>query len=136
MFLRGVTVLELDRHPDHNKNWPTYLAQVFWPIPRTSMILTTLHSRQPTVWMHDLCQGVVTVHGNEWHMFWAKALPLLILTMSRIWHNSRRSAFNVFSYDELWADHRTHHLPDAERIYYVLCHVTGYILNTIQNLTL
>ena len=28
---------------------------------------------------------------------------------------------NVFSYDAVWAEHRTHHLPNAEQISYVLC---------------
>ena len=50
--------------------------------------------RKPTLWLHDLCLEVLTVHGNDLHMFGAKAyLPLLILSMSRIWHSSSRYNF-------------------------------------------
>ena len=57
---------------------------------------------------------------DELRLFGAKALHLLILLMSRIWHSSSR--YNVFSYDAVWAEHRTRHLPNAEQIRYVLCH--------------
>ena len=36
------------------------------------------------------------------------------------------TTFNVFSYDAVWAEHRTHHLPNAEQIRYVLCHGRGF----------
>ncbi len=32
----------------------------------------------------NLCLEVLTVHGTELHLFWAKAYPLLIILMSRI----------------------------------------------------
>ncbi len=45
---------------------------------------------QPTLWLHDLCLEVLTVHSTKlrlWHS------PLTILLMSRIWHSSRRYTF-------------------------------------------
>ena len=42
------------------------------------------YCRQPTLLLHDLCLEVLTVHGIELRLFWAKAFPLLILLMSRI----------------------------------------------------
>ncbi len=49
--------------------------------------------RQPTLWLHDLCLEVLTVHGIELRLFGAKAFPLLILLMSRIWQSSSRYNF-------------------------------------------
>ena len=49
--------------------------------------------RQPTLWLHDLCLEVLTVHCIELRLFWAKAFPLLILLLSRIWHSSSRYNF-------------------------------------------
>ena len=51
------------------------------------------YCRQPTLWLHDLCLKVLTVHGTELRLFWVKAFPLLILFMSRIWHSSSRYNF-------------------------------------------
>ena len=31
--------------------------------------------RQPTLWLHDLCLEVLTVHGTELSLFGTKALP-------------------------------------------------------------
>ncbi len=42
--------------------------------------------RLPTLWLHELCLKVLTVHGTELRLFGAKALPLLILLMSRNRH--------------------------------------------------
>ena len=33
------------------------------------------YCRQPTLWLHDLCLEVLTVHGNELRLFGAKAFP-------------------------------------------------------------
>ncbi len=76
------------------------------------------HCRQPTLRLNDLRLEVLTVHDTELSRFWAKALPLLILTywLSRIWHSRIRITFNIFIYDAVWAKHGTHHLPDAELI--------------------
>ncbi len=54
--------------------------------------------------------------------FWAKALPILILLMSPIWQSSSSigTTFNVFSYDAVWTENRTHHLLDDERMRYGL----------------
>ncbi len=49
--------------------------------------------RQPTLWLHDLCLKVLTVHGTELRLFGAKAFPLLILLMLRIWQSSSRYNF-------------------------------------------
>ena len=32
---------------------------------------------QPTLWLHEVCLEVLTVHGNELRLIWAKAFPLL-----------------------------------------------------------
>ncbi len=45
-----------------------------------SLILAILHSRQPTLWLHDLCLEVLTEHGKELRLFGAKAFPLLVLS--------------------------------------------------------
>ncbi len=37
------------------------------------------YSRQPTLRLHNLCLEVLSVHGNELHLFGAKAFPLLKL---------------------------------------------------------
>ena len=38
------------------------------------------------------------------------------------------TTFNVFSPDAVWAEHRTHHLPDAEPVRFVLYHEQGFYL--------
>ncbi len=35
------------------------------------------------------------------------------------------TTFNVYSSNAVWAEHRTHHLQNAEQIRYVLCHGRG-----------
>ncbi len=42
------------------------------------------YCRQPTLRLQYLCLEVLTVHGIELRLFWAKAFPLLLLLMSRI----------------------------------------------------
>ena len=42
------------------------------------------YCRQPTLWLYDLCLEVLTKHGNELRLFWAKTFPLLILLMIKI----------------------------------------------------
>ncbi len=49
----------------------------------------------------------------------AKAFPLIILLMLRIWHSSSR--YN-FSSDAVWIAHRTCQLSGSERMRYVLCY--------------
>ena len=39
---------------------------------------------------------VLTVHGNDQRLFRAKAIPLLIMLMSRIWHSSSSHNFHRF----------------------------------------
>ncbi len=68
-----------------NNLWPDRLAG--------SKALYPNYCRQPTLWLHDLCLEVLTVHGIELRLFWAKSFPLLILLMSRIWHSSNRYNF-------------------------------------------
>ncbi len=33
------------------------------------------YCRQPNLWLNDLCLEVLTVHGIELRLFWAKAFP-------------------------------------------------------------
>ncbi len=83
------------------------------------------YCRQPTLWLHDLCLEVLTVHCSELRLFGAKAFPLLILSISRIWHSTGRYNFKFFSYDSVGADYRTQHLPnDDER--YATCYATDF----------
>ena len=51
------------------------------------------YCRQPTLWLHDLCLEVLTVHGTDLRMFGAKAFLLLIILILRIWHSSSRYNF-------------------------------------------
>ena len=44
--------------------------------PKSLIISPTI--ADPTLWLHDLCVEVLTVHGNELSLFWAKALPRTI----------------------------------------------------------
>ncbi len=37
------------------------------------------------------------------------------------------TTFNVFSYDADWTEHRTHYIPDAEQMSYMLCDGRGSI---------
>ena len=98
---------------------PTYLAQVLRLIP----FIDPNHSRQPSLSLHDLCLEFLTVHGNEMRLFWAKVFPIFILLMPDI--AAVRKTFNVFSYDVVWAELRTHHLNEPTRMLYVLCHGHG-----------
>ncbi len=88
------------------------------------------NSREPTLWLHNPCLEVITVHGNELHLFWAKSFSLLVLTYIDI--AAVDTTFNVFSYDAVWAEHRTHYLPNAWHKRYVLCHERGF-LNAYNN---
>ena len=44
------------------------------------------YCRQQTLWLHDLCLEVLTVHGTEFRLFGANAFPLLILLISIVLH--------------------------------------------------
>ena len=37
------------------------------------------------------------------------------------------TTFNIFSYDAVWTEHRTHHLPDAGQMRYMLCDGGGAV---------
>ncbi len=54
------------------------------------------YCKQPTIWFHDL--------------FLEAAVGM---------------SFKVFSYDAFWAEHRTHYLPNAEQMRYMLCDGRG-----------
>ncbi len=71
MNILGVVLLQLDRHPDHNKE-PDLASQ-------RSLILATLHI-QPFDIARPLSGGP-NLHGNELRMFGAKAFPQRILLM-------------------------------------------------------
>ena len=64
-------------------------------------IYAILHSRQQTIYLHDLWLEILTEHGKELRLFGAKACPLLKMLMSHIWHIS---SSNVFSYDVVVAE--------------------------------
>ena len=73
--------------------------------------------RQPTLWLYNFCPEVENVYGNEKRLFLAKAFPLLLLLMSRIWHNFNFGKYthNFFSYEAVWAVNRTYPLPSHNR---------------------
>ncbi len=75
-----------------------------------SLILALLHSRQPTLWLHDLCLEVITLHGNELRLFFPRHNPYsnyqcLAPDRKEVW-----TIFNVFCYDTVWAEIQTYHL--------------------------
>ncbi len=89
---------------------PMHFTQVIRIIP-----LTTLFSRQPTLWLHDLCQEVLTVHGNELRLFGAKAFPPKSYFYCRV--SAVDTIFNGIGYDAVWAKHRTYRrIADALRV--------------------
>ena len=69
-----------------------------------SKALDPYYDIQPTLSLHDLCLEVLTLNGTELRLFVAKAFPPT---------------------HTIWAEHRTHHLPNAEQIRYVLGHRRG-----------
>ena len=97
--LWGVAVIELDSHPDHKLR----TLRLSKDPCHISLILSILHRRQPTLWLQDLCLEVLTVHGNELHLFGAKAFPLLVLLM--VWTGNQGWALSIKA--ECW----THNLP-------------------------
>ncbi len=62
------------------------------------------------------------MHGTEFRLFGAKASPPTHTI--NVAHNIAAvgKTFNVFSYDAVSAEHRTHHLPSAGRMLYRLRH--------------
>ncbi len=73
------------------------------------------YCRQPTLRMHDFCLEVPTLYGNELRQVWANAFPILELLMSLIWYSSREDkTLNVFRYEAISSEKRTHHLPSNE----------------------
>ncbi len=93
---------ELYSQSDHNKG----------PYPQPT-------TRQPTLWLHKLCLEILIVHSNELRLSKAKTFYSTHTIMSRIWH-SIGTTFKGFSYDAVLAEHRTHHLPNTERMRYML----------------
>ncbi len=84
------------------------------------------YCRQPTTLLHDLCLEVLTVYGIELRLFWAKAFPLLILLMSRIWHSSSRLTFTSLAMMGFGQSMVPITFPIADRMHYVLCQSRGY----------
>ncbi len=70
---------------------------------------------------------VLTVHGTELRLFEANAFPPThsnyLCRASDI--AAVGTTFNVFSYDAVWAELRTHHLPNAGRMRYRLRQTRG-----------
>ncbi len=65
-----------------------------------------------------------SVHGTE--LFDSYAFPQTHTVVHLIQHV--RTTFNVFTYDAVWAEHPTHHLPDTVQMHYVLCQGRGFRL--------
>ena len=78
----------------------THTTGLYKDASHGSLILGILHSRLPTIPPTRTLRAIAAVG----------------------------TAFNVFSFDAVWVEHRTHHLPNAEQIRYVLCQGRG--LNT------
>ncbi len=124
MNLWAVSVLELNSNPEGQEKAPCACQK-------------TDPSWQPTLWFHYLCLEVLTVHSNDLHLVGAKASHILGLLMSPISHSSSAvgTAFNIFSYDTVWAKHRAWKprpsiepitFPCRCQMHYVLCHGGGY----------
>ncbi len=69
-------------------------------------------------WLHDLCLEVPTVHVISYVCFGQSIPPSHTIDIAAV-----GTTFFVFSYDAVLAEHRTHHLPKAEQLYYLICHV-------------
>ncbi len=107
-----------------------YIVMFLWGVVALAILtITTLHSRKPTLGLHNLCMKILTLYGNELCLFGGTLQ--LILLMLQIWHCSRKYLY-VFSYNAFWAENWTHHLPDAERMRYVSCHRTRTVHITIK----
>ncbi len=93
------------------RDQPVHYAHVL-RIPMSSEIINTLHSRQPTLWLHDLNLKVLTVqlHGNELRMFGPRHSPYAHYQCRAYDIAAVGTTFAVFRYE----------LPDAERTRYVL----------------
>ncbi len=104
-------------HPGHTK------ARAHCAIPKIHPLhRSTLHTRQPALWLHYLCQEVLTVHGNELRLFGANAFPS---PYPYYWYRATDIAaagtiHNIYRDGIIWVDQRTHHLPNAERMRNVL----------------
>ena len=87
-------------------------------------------SRQPTLWLHDLCLEILTVQGNELRIFWVITSPLLYTNY--LCHTpdtaSKGTNFNVFGYDAMLAEIIKYHLHDNERMHCVLPYSRGFRL--------
>ena len=103
-------------------NYPSLVLGNFsytWPM-WGSYRRGTLAFRQPTLWLHELCQDDLTLQG--WTCFGPRNYPYSNYLTSNTSHSSNRNYFYVFSYDVVscvW----TNHFPDNERIRYVLLHI-------------
>ncbi len=68
----------------------------------------------------------LTVHCNALRLFGAKASPPYSYYLFRASDIAAvGTTFNVFSYDAVWAENWTHHLPNAGRMRYLLRHKRG-----------
>ncbi len=75
------------------------------------------YNRQPTLWLHYLCLEVLTVHGIPPYSYYlCRSSDMAAVG----------TTFNVFSYDAVWAENWTHHLPNACRMRYLLPHRRGF----------
>ncbi len=88
-----------DSHPDHNKGETRTAHLVHVLNPSLSQI--TLRSKQPF----------------DCTIFVWKSLLCMVTSCAPIWGQDIRAlgtTFNVFIFDSVWAEHRTHHFPDAK----------------------
>ncbi len=89
-----------------------------------SKALKPNYCRQPI-----LCLKVLAVKGNESCLFLDQGNPLHPL-YSNQQAAAEGTAFNVFSYDAVWAENRTHHLSDDDnQMLYMLRHIRGIIMS-------
>ena len=119
MFLWNVAVNELDSHPDHNKG----------PHPRTLCHSPKTHPLHidPSHTVEQTINPLISQHLSYSPNF--ALLPLFGPSYSSYCHYylhttdiaALDTTFNVFEYND-WAKNRTHYLPDAEQMRYLLCH--------------
>ncbi len=101
MSLWGVESLDLDIHSDHNKG----TEHAPCACPNTHPIDHSHITMQTTnLLIARPCQEVLTVHGNEWHLFFGPKHSLYSHYKCHAFHISAvGTTFNVFSYDAVWA---------------------------------
>ncbi len=82
-------------YSDNNKQWTSRVIQ-------SCLDFSETFYRQPTLWLHDLCLENLTVHGNEFHLFFGQGIS------PQIYHfcctpdiASIGTIFKTFSYDSV-----------------------------------